>query len=152
MSNIFSENPLWSIGICITLFTVVAVHRLSIHRSKNEHFRKKASEFEKVIKNEFSEIYPIPSNWPENIDGYFRNKFPVIQSAVAEFREILSKNERASFDKAWFIYRLGEDGREIDKQCYHQYMDFRSPDIPYKDPKETFHENVSRLLSFTNKT
>lgn len=46
------------------------------------------------------------------------------------------------------MYRLGPDGREIDKQLYHQYMGFTSPYEPAIDPKVAFHANVKRLLDF----
>ncbi|MCF6258306.1 MAG: hypothetical protein L3J98_11695 [Gammaproteobacteria bacterium] len=152
MSNIFSENILWSIGTIIVLFGVLAAHRLASHRNKQGHFRAKASAFESTIKRELSEIYPVASNWPENIDGYLRSKFPTLQAAVSQFSETLTKRDKVAFNKVWFIYRLGHDGREIDQQCYHQYMGFSSPDKPYKDPKESFHENVSRLLSYAKQT
>ena len=108
--------------------------------------------FKTTILQALSDVYQIASDWPENIDNYLRSKFPVLQAAANDFSGILRNNEKSAFDEAWFIYRVGENGREIDKQCYHQYMGFSSPDEPNKDHKKAFYSNVSNLLSFTNQT
>lgn len=102
-----------------------------------------------------SGLYPIPANWPDNgnaVDKILRAAFPALQSAVAEFRDSVPSRDRRPVDQAWFIYRLGADGREVDKQCYHQYMGFGSPDRVVPDSKATFRANVSRLLSFAKET
>jgi len=152
VSNIFSENPEWAIGSCIAIFIAFATHRFAMHRINMEHFRKKANAFESAIKREFAEIYPIQAQWPENVDDYFRSIFPTLQAAVSEFREALPKSKASAFDEAWFIYRLGRDGREIDQQCYFQYMGFQNSEKPYIEPRKAFKENVDSLLSFTKET
>jgi hypothetical protein len=107
--------------------------------------------FNKKAHSIFEGLYPIPTNWPNNgleVKVILEALFNDLQVAVNDFRQYLPKRKQTVFDEAWFIYRLGEDGREIDKQCYQQYMGFSSPDTPTRDSKELFHENVSRLLSF----
>ena len=99
-------------------------------------------------------LYPIPVHWPDSgnaVDQILRAAFPALQTAVTEFRDSLPICRRRKFDQAWFIYRLGSEGRKIDKQCYDQYMGFSSPDKVIPDSKVTFHVNVSRLLSFSRK-
>lgn len=99
-----------------------------------------------------SGLYPIPTNWPSNVDAHLRKAFPTLQRAIAEFRPYVPWYSRRSYDNAWRVYRVGTDGREIDKQVYHQYMGFTSPGEPVIDPKETFRVNVSRLFRFANET
>jgi len=53
----------------------------------------------------------------------------------------------ARFDRAWFRYHCST-GRAVDAQVYHHYMAFSGQ----PDPKVTFHENVSCLLSFADAT
>jgi hypothetical protein len=96
-------------------------------------------------------LYPIPSGWPQDgiiVERMLKEKFPRLQTAVAEFGKSLPWYKQKGFNKAWFIYRLGEDGREIDIQCYHQYMPFGSnPNF-----KENFKHNVDNLLKFSKLT
>lgn len=123
---------------------------LYVHR-KNAR-RTAAAKYRTALLEAFAGLYPIPTNWPPNIDSHLRQIFPQLQRAVAEFRPYVSWRTRRSFDAAWFVYRLGADGREIDNQLYHQYMGFTSPGEPVIDPKETFRCNVAKLLSFANET
>ncbi len=57
-----------------------------------------------------------------DIDRFLRDKFSKLQVAINEFKPYLTQKQQIAFGKAWFIYRMGEDGREIDKQSYWQYM------------------------------
>lgn len=121
------------------------VHRKNARRTATVKFR--TSLFQAM-----TGLYPVPSNWPGNIDAHLRQVFPALQQAVSEFRPYVPWHARRSYDRAWFVYRLGRDGREIDKQLYHQYMGFTSPGEPVIDPKETFRVNVAGLLAFAGET
>jgi hypothetical protein len=121
------------------------VHRKNAQRAATAKFR--AAMFQSL-----TGLYPVPSSWPANIDSHLRQIFPALQQAIAEFRPYVPWYSRRSYDRAWFVYRLGPDGREIDKQLYHQYMGFTSPGEPVIDPKETFRVNVAALLAFAGET
>jgi hypothetical protein len=109
-------------------------------------------------------LYPIPANWPSEkmmIDRILRDKFPKLQVAVAEFKPFLPHRKRIAFDNAWRIYRVGKDGREIDDQCYFDYMPFKSTSMTEGIQvtidtsgtyKETFKHNVDDLLKFAEIT
>jgi len=103
--------------------------------------------FRAAVIFELSSIYPTPSEWPNDINHFLRNRFTAIQSAVENFRPFVPWWNRWRFDRAWFRYRCST-GRKIDTQCYHHYMAFG--DNP--NYKRTFHSNVSNLLSFANET
>jgi hypothetical protein len=103
--------------------------------------------FRNTILTELKGLYPIPSDWPKDInmlDQRLRQVFPSLQIAVANFKPFVPWYWRWIFDRAWRIYRLGKDGREIDRQLYHQYMSF-SDNPNYKD---NFKHNVDKLLSY----
>jgi len=104
------------------------------------------ADFRSAILAQLGAIYPTPANWPADITTFLRVAFPKLQTAVAAFRPFVPLWRRPAFDHAWFIYRLGLGGREIDQQLYHQYMAF--DDNP--NYKEKLRENVDRLLSFAN--
>jgi hypothetical protein len=123
---------------------------LYVHR-KNAR-RTAAAKYRAALLESFTGLYPIPTNWPGNIDAHLRQVFPQLQRAVAEFRAYVPWHARRSYDQAWFVYRLGPDGREIDKQLYQQYMGFTSPGEPVVDPKDTFRANVAGLLAFAGET
>jgi len=118
-----------------------------------------ADNFHSSVLSILEGLYPVPSNWSDNIDSFLRSKFPALQSAVTDFRKHLTFSEKTSFDHVWFIYRLGKDGREIDKQYYAQYLDGESATningkeiIEINDGKKNFKHNVDALLKFAKKT
>jgi len=126
-------------------FLLLYVHRKSARRTA-------AAKCRAAILEAVTGLYPVPSDWPGNVDSHLRQVFPALQRAVAEFRPYVPWHARRSYDQAWFVYRLGRDGREIDKQLYHQYMGFTSPGEPVIDPKEAFRANVKDLLAFAGET
>jgi len=143
-----TDFPAPAIALLTTL--VGGLLLLYVHR-KNAR-RAATSKYRGTLLEAFSGLYPIPSNWPKNVDAHLRQLFPIVQRAVAEFRPYVPLHSRKRYDKAWFIYRLGEDGREIDRHVYHQYMGFTSPGEPVVDPKDTFRTNVGKLLEFAGET
>jgi hypothetical protein len=157
MHNIFSDNILWSIGAIITLFGIIAVHRLVLYRDKRNDFNKAAKEFYDIINNELKDIYPKPVNWPDNVDKYFKEKFPTLQSAVDKFAGHLPGKEKANFLKAWQFYCLGKEGRDVDLQYYGQYRSGESTTridgkevTEITDGKANLKCNVDSLLSYAN--
>jgi len=123
-----------------------------------------STKFRATVLAAFSGLYPHEVNWPSrssDIAHMLKEKFPELQAAVSEFRPYVPWWRRRAFDKAWFMYRLGPDGREIDKQMYHQYMPFVSTSIVNgsqvtvdnsKTHKENFKRNVESLLRYADET
>ena len=143
-----SDSSKFLVGILLALVGWLLL--LYVHR-KNAR-RIAAAKFRATLLETLSGLYPVASNWPKNVDTHLRQIFPTLQCAVAEFRPYVSWHARHAYEKAWFVYRLGDGGREIDKQLYHQYMGFTSPGEPVIDPQETFRVNVSKLLGFASET
>jgi len=134
--------------IAMLLATLVSGFLLLHVHGKNAR-RTATAKYRAALLEVFDGLYPIPSNWPGNIDSHLRQIFPSVQRAVKEFRQYVPWYRRRSYDSAWFAYRLGTDGREIDEQLYHQYMGFTSPGELVVDPNETFRINVGKLLRFS---
>lgn len=143
-----------------TILSSALVGYIGYRTYQKTRFNQAAATFHTKVLTELEGLYPIPTKWPTEkmmIDRILKEKFTKLQIAVAEFREFLPRSQQADFDKAWFIYRLGKDGREIDKQCYYDYMPFISTSIvdgvqvtvdTTETHKETFKHNVDSLLSF----
>lgn len=106
--------------------------------------KKGARDFFDAVLAALSGVYPLASQWPDDVDRYFRAVFPPLQLAVSRFRSFIAPKERAAFDRAWKLYRLGCEGREIDVQLYHQYMGFGGN----PDPKAQLQATVTALLQF----
>jgi hypothetical protein len=161
---IFSATDLWLLGICGTLCMAWLGFKIKSTLNRHNAFRNATITFNTKILTELEGLYPIPSNWPDDkmmIDKILRNKFPKLQSAVAEFKKFLPWYRRKSFDRAWFIYRMGEDGREIDKQDYWQYIPHSGTSVvngnkvtndTTKTYQENFKSNVDSLLKFAKIT
>jgi hypothetical protein len=141
-------TDLWLFAIAGACFAWLITHRLTISRERQSSFRSASVKFRSSVLSTLSGLYPVPVNWPNSGNSVDS----ILRSAVAQFRDSLNSRDQQAFDQAWLIYRLGLDGREVDKQCYHQYMGFSSPDQVIPDSKITFYENVSKLLSFAKET
>ena len=138
-------NYRWEIPGALAMAFIVAYlsglnNRLNRHATASTTFRN-------TILTELRGLYPIPSDWPKDInalDQRLRKVFPNLQIAVANFRPFVPWYWRCTFDRAWRIYRLGKAGREIDRQMYQQYMAFQDN----SNCKENFKHNVDKLLSY----
>ncbi len=119
-----------------------------------------SANFRNVFLTELKGLYPIPSDWPKDInelDQRLRKAFPGLQVAITNFKPFVPWYWQWTFDRAWHIYRLGKNSREIDQQCYHHYMPFEGvsvingKEIRYdntKTYKETFKNNIDNLLKY----
>lgn len=121
-----------------------------------------AAKFRASVLSALQGLYPLPVAWPKNelrIREELQARFPVLQSAVAEFEPYVLWYKRKAFAQSWRQYRLGEDGREIDQQDYWQYVPLRGTSVingvtTYHDQTQTyrsqFKANVDLLLSFAS--
>ena len=154
----FSTFDMWLLGICGTLILLLLTLRLKSESKRKDVFNEAAKEFVAIFHRELREVYPIPGNWPDNIDQYLRERFDRLSEAVGIFQRYLTKRKRVEFSDAWFSFYCCT-GREIDKdcQCYHHYMPFIGSSIENgvetftdttKTYKDTFKHNINHLLSF----
>ena len=111
--------------------------------------RAAAANFRNLLLAKLSGLYPVPNNWPNNIDLYLKSIFPELQATVEQFKPYVAPWRRRAFERDWLAFYCST-GRDVDKNCqvYHHYMDFTSPDQQIPSGKQTFHKNVSRLLSY----
>lgn len=139
---------------------------LAEFNSRRSRLAVAAEKFRIIFLTELIGLYPIPSNWPSDVNGIdrvLREIFPKLNAAVAEFRRFIPWYRRKFFDKAWEFYCLGEDGIQLNKmggkeqQCYYQYIPFSGISVingkeishdSTKTYKETFKKNVDRLLKY----
>lgn len=105
------------------------------------------ADFRSAVLFELGNIYPVPVAWPGNIDVFLRYRFSALQTAVKNFRPFVPWWKRWLFDRSWLNY-YSPAGKKSGLQCYHHYMAFDGT----QDPKKTFHDKVSRLLSFAKET
>jgi hypothetical protein len=121
-----------------------------------------ALRFRNYVLETLTGLYPIPVAWPAtaiHIERILRERFAALQIAVEEFQRYVPFWQRRAFRKAWRLYRLGRDGRDIDQQDYWQYIPYSGSGMEagavvnvdttttYKD---SFKTNVERLLGFAS--
>lgn len=163
-----SDTEKWAFGLLALLFIGIAIqlisHTLSIQRDRQTRRAKACADFYAAVHEALSGLYPIPSNWPSDklaIISILEGKFPLLQAAIAKFRPNIPIYKRWLFDRAWRIYRLGADGRDIDGHDYWQYVPHSGEGIEngrrYKHDntltyKDNFKKNVDRFLSYANST
>jgi hypothetical protein len=144
-----SETDRWILGLVASVVMVGLVapfitHRLARRRDLYTARRAAQAQFRDTVLSELQGLYPLPFQWPSNVDQTLKQKTPKLQSAVAQFRPYVAWWQRRALDRAWFRYRNGT-GRKIDLQNYHHYTEFGSN--PHA--KENFRRNVDRLLRFS---
>lgn len=153
---------LWLLASAAACLAWFVPHRLSLSRELRSARRHAGIRFRSAVLGALSGLYPVPSNWPSNklrIIEDLEARFPGLQTAVEEFRPHLPLHKRWLFQRAWRVYRLGEDGRLIDGQYYWQYVPHTGEGYEggrhYKHDnratyQSTFKKNVDRLLSFAS--
>lgn len=140
-------DPQSTVVVLVALFSALVllhVHRRNAARSASVKFRN-------TILTKLAGLFPVASNWPDNIHRHLESVFPDIQAAVSEFRPYVPLWRRKTYDRDWFAYYCCT-AREVDHNCqvYHHYMDFTSAEQPVPNGKKTFHRNVARLLSYAS--
>lgn len=136
----------WRASLLVGLAIGWLGHALAASRDRRSARRSAAKEFRTTFLDALTGLYPLPTNWPDDVNASMRKLFPVLQAAVAGFRPYVPLWRRRAFDKAWNNYRC-DTGRAIDMQNYHQYIAFESN----PNAKENLQRNVDRLLSFSDK-
>ncbi|MGN6082450.1 hypothetical protein [Trinickia sp.] len=139
-----TSTALISLGTALSVALIS--HRFAVQRDRRNRRLQACDAFRAAVLSELSSVYPLATEWPEDVDTFLRSRFPQLQTAVTNFRPFVPVYRRCAFDRAWQRYRCAT-GREIDAQCYHHYMAFGD------NPKyqQAFRANVAKLLSFAGK-
>jgi hypothetical protein len=135
----------WVAYLVVEFVLAVCAHRLTVGRERRAARRNAANKSRATLLLLFNGLYPLPANWPIDIDHVLRGVFPAFQSGVAEFRPFVPVWRRWAFDRARFRYRCGTSW-EIDLQNYRHYIAFGSN----PKAKVNFKRNVDKLLSFAH--
>ena len=149
--DVFANHPTISITAIVTLFAVIAVHRLTDKRNKAVEFRASAKSFRNTVLDELKEVYPVVTSWPDHPPAFFSSKFIALQLAVSEFETALPIYKKLLFRRAWRLYRVGKNPTSKKaEQDYFQYMGVTINDH-YIDPRKPLKNNVDRLLKYAKK-
>ena len=166
LSNL-SDTERWAFGLLALLVIGVVTqfisHILSTRRDRQARRAKACADFKAAVLEAFSGLYPIPSSWPSDKREIFitlEKKFPLLQAAVKKFRLNVPIYKRWLFDRAWRIYHLGADRRDI--KGYWQYVPHNGESVEKNGRrrkhdnrltyKDNFKKNVDRLLSYATST
>jgi hypothetical protein len=115
------------------ILVVTGNHLLSRRRDGSVKFR------DSIIER-LDGLYPLPVDWPEDIDATLRKLFPEMQIAVAEFRPYVWHWRRRAFDRAWYRFYCDSD-TECEFENYSHY-------VSGPQARAKFKHNVQHLLSF----
>lgn len=159
-----SSSDLWLLGVAVICLGWLVNHWFSCSRERKVRRTNACVKFHNSVLTVLAGLYPIPSNWPDDkkaIINILKGRFQPLQAAVAEFSASLPWHKKFFFDRAWRIYRLGKDGREIDEQYYLQYVPHSVDDVEYSKHhkydnmntyKDNFKKNIDRLLRYAKAT
>lgn len=137
------------LAVFIALIGSFAVARYNAYRTASAKFRA-------VVLESLSDFYPNFTRWHGASFGReLQGKFPVLQSAVADFEASLAWWRKGAFRKAWGRY-CNATGRDCDMNTYLHYFDCYGPGGTQEDAttkaQALFHDNVKRLLEFAHET
>jgi hypothetical protein len=147
----FSSVDIFLFSVCgaLVLILIRLAYKSEIRR--RDIFNKAAKELTDSFHRELKEVYPIPANWPDNIDQYLRARFDTLSEAVGKFKRHLSNRKQKRISEAWFSFYCCT-GREVDRncQCYHHYKPFSGVSII--DGKEVHFDNSKTYKANLKKT
>lgn len=139
----FSTVDISLLSICgaLSLIFIRIAYKSEIRR--RDIFNNASKELINTFHRELREVYPIPTNWPEDIDYYLRARFDALSEAVGKFKRHLPRRKQKRISDAWFRFYCCT-GRDVDKscQCYHHYMPFSGVSIV--NGKEVHHDNTKK--------
>jgi len=75
----------WLGSLAVVLIGAVLAHCLAIRRSKLTARRTAAAKFRGSILATLNGLYPLPVNWPDDIDHTLRRAFPTLQTPSRSF-------------------------------------------------------------------
>lgn len=141
MTNIFSDNPTWSIGIIVILFGIIAANRLTLWRSR----RDSRIIYGKLLRDAFSDeikIYESGDNISTGhiLHGILIKAFAKHKTAFHEYRIHLGIIRRFRIDRAWKKYHGGDENNPNFQPYYI-----------YDNRQSIFLSRVKKLLAFTYK-
>lgn len=120
-------------------------------------YRTASAKFRVSVLEALSDFYPTFTRWEgARFSQELQAKFPILQTAVADFEASLVWYKRDSFHKAWVCY-CNATNRDCDMNTYLHYFDSYDP-LKSTQAEATakaqalFHANVKRLLEFAYKT
>ena len=153
-----SASDIWLLGGCGGLVILFFTLRFNSELKNRDIFNNAAKELTDTFHRELKEVYPIPANWPDDIDHYLRARFDTLSEAVGKFKRHLPKRKQKAISESWFRFYCCT-GREVDKncQCYHHYMPFSGRSIingkeihhdNTKTYKENLRKNIDSVLKF----
>ena len=141
------------------MFGVFAAHRLAAARDRRTTRIAANIKFREKILTELKGLYPSPVQWPDEgfrIIDVLEAKFPVLESAVVEFRGHLSWFGKRNFDSAWRNYRCSKGGLPYFHYVAMQSEGHDKGERYVTDTRLTyqtdFKKNVDHLLSFADET
>lgn len=146
--GISMQNYGWALTAIITLFCVLAVHRLAEKRNKAIEFRAVSKQFRDSVLKELKDVYPVATNWPDHIGIFLTNKFISLQQAVTTFESALPFYKLLFFRRAWRICCVSKSptNKKITQE-YHQYMGV-TINGHNVDPQKQLKKNIDRLLKY----
>ena len=105
LNNIFSDNPLLSIGAAISLFAIIAAHRLILHRRKLRVIEENRLKFRHIIAQAIADIRTRKHIFKDS------SHINPIHAAMLEYYPFLSKERQTAIDVAWKEYKEHEEYR-----------------------------------------
>jgi len=118
-------------------------HRNTIDLMQRQEFNRAATTFRSNIINELAGLYPIPVNWPDDIDNRLSATFPKIQAAVEEFKPFVT--DSSAFNEAWLQYYT--HCNQVIPRVFSLANRLRGTEST-QDARDEFKHNVDNLLSF----
>jgi hypothetical protein len=143
--EIFTASTTFFVGIVITLFGFIAVHRLGLYRDKINIFSKEAARFRSSILGELKGLYPITHHWGQEEINRIKQSAQKIESLAVEFRHYVIRKDK--FDKT--LKQYNDYCNEISwEKCaaYVMYPSMRKPGD--KEPKDKFRHIIEELLAY----
>ena len=145
----FSPFDLLLISACGTLIVIFIRLRFVSEMRSRDIFNDAAKEFRRTVLNSLSGLFPVSKPWPdENFFPLFKKTIPIIESAAAEFRRYVRRQDAfAAAVKQYVSYCKTTD--QTAQARWELYKSERE-ELGKPEPSKEFERLVHNLFSFAD--
>ena len=138
------------VATAVTLFTVIAVHRLTLWRDLRSRRVQASAKFRAAIHSAIVNVPPVSEHWGNAVTPALSNATASIGLAVAEFAPHTGYRKQVIVQEFDLLKR--HCVVELPKALSHAEILYGGGSSAAKEAKEQFYIHIQKLLSFADET
>ena len=138
------------VAAAVTLFTVIAVHRLTLWRDLRSRRVQASAKFRAAIHSAIANVPPVSEHWGNSINPALSNVSASVSVAVTEFAPHTGFRKRVLVQELELL--KSHCVVELPKALSHAEILYGGGSLAAKEAKEQLYTHIQKLLSFADET